>query len=177
MLSKEQKQRLIALHGYEWVDEEDDQSTAERLHTILSRIDSIEELWYAASVVEWAPEDGDLDFFRNHPLCDRGLALRLYWGFQPDHYYRQKDKGKALGKEERARFTVMKEIEADLLAGRYPRELIAFDPKDVVGREITDEDRSRPGLRHIPKELRIPTTGAMYALDYTVAVFGPNGGA
>jgi GH35 family endo-1,4-beta-xylanase len=173
MLNKSQKERLQLLHSYDWVDEQNGTSkTKQNLHKILNKIESIEELWYASYIIEWEPAEGDLDFFRNHPLCDKGLALWMYWGLQPDYFYRQKEKKKEFSELDEKHFKAVKEIEQDLLGGRYKKEEISFDPKDVVGREITDIDKYRPGLKKIPKELRKPTIGTSFPLDYSEPVFG-----
>jgi hypothetical protein len=162
MLTCAQRVRLQLLHSYEWSDE-DESTTKKNLDSILSSIESVEELWYASYVIQWAPEKGDLRFFYEHDLCDRGLALFLYWSLRPDSLYRAKAEG---GDRDMDYWDTMKTIEARLLGGFYSAERIAFDPLTDLG------PRESKSLSYVPDQLKLPTRGVKYDLDYTTAIFG-----
>ena len=61
MLNSDQKDRLQTLHSYEWVDQDIESQSKTNLNELLGKIDSIEELWYASFIIQWSPEEGDLE--------------------------------------------------------------------------------------------------------------------
>lgn len=160
MLTAPQKQRLQTLHAYAWADEDDVASQRPKLPELLGAIDSLEELWYASFIIQWEPENGDLEFFYTHRLCDLGLATFLYWALQPASLYTAQQQNKMDGFQA-SYWTVVKDIEEKILSGQYRDELIAFAP-------MTDLHQIDPrGLLLIPEELKRTTTGTHYGVDYS----------
>ena len=163
MLNSDQKDRLQTLHSYEWVDEDDENQSKANLNELLGKIDSIEELWYTSFIIQWSPEEGDLEFFYTHPLCDKGLALFLYWALDPVDLYKINCDGE-LNSFQKSYWLILKKIEELYASNRY-KEVIAFDPFKNGFRKKTD------GIELIPEQLKQHTQGVEYDLNYN-CVFG-----
>ena len=145
MLSKEQKERIQTLAEFEWFDDDDSDEEADRkLAELMSQISTEEELLYASIAKVWDFDESTIWILFDHPLSDYGLALRWYWMSQPDFYYRQIEKQKELSASEVESWKVIQELESRLLSGHYGDAKTAFDPEEVVGREISDTDKYRP---------------------------------
>jgi len=142
MLTETQKKRLQYLHSYEWAEGNEE----ENLKALLAKIDSHEELWFASFIIMWSPEEGDLKFFYTHSLCDRGLAMFLYWALGPMELYKAQNENK-MDELQKSYFKVLKEIEGLLLSDHYSNGKIAFDPFKESWR------KKEKGLELVPEEL------------------------
>ncbi len=152
MLSDAQKDRLQSLHAYEWADDDPDVSKA-NLDAIFSEIDSHEELWYASFIVQWDVDDGSLDRILDHSLCDRGIALFIYWLLDPVSVHRSNDTHRLVLK-----------LEGRFAKDHYPGGLIAFSPTDSP-----NWCRDQGG---VPDKMLESTMGTALDFDYRSAVFG-----
>jgi len=158
MLSKTQKERLRYIHSYGWLIEGNYNKTEESLQRVLKAVETIEELWYLSTIIQWSVEEGDLAYFYKHPLCDRGLAMTMYWCFSPNELYLSQQEGK-LSSYEQPYLDLVKEIESLLTSDFYKRELIAFD---LFNSSFKIKNK---GLELIPDELKKPTEGSTFSLD------------
>ena len=140
-LTQEQKERLQLIHSYEWCDD-DAKVTQANLNSILSQIDSPMELWYSSYIIPWSVEDGQLDFFIEHPLCDEGLALFIYSKLYSDT----------------ANGTLRRTL--DLLESRFKQE------------EYTKGVIAYSADINLPTHIPIKTEGIDLAMDFTLIVFG-----
>ncbi|MES2569998.1 MAG: DUF4274 domain-containing protein [Verrucomicrobiota bacterium] len=166
MFNESQKLRLQKLAEYKWYNPGDDDATIlAKLSRLMSEIETPEELVYSAIVKIWSFEDESIWFILDHPICDYGIALRIYWMCQPDFFYRLIEKGEELEEDEKQKWEMIKQIEARLLSGYYKQKNVAFDPSDAVGRAISDADPYRPGLRLIPQELKAESFGEVIVFN------------
>ena len=140
-ITAEQKERLQAIHSYEWCDD-DPEVTQSNLDNILSKIDSPVELWYSSYIIPWSIEDGQLNFFVEHPLCDEGLALFIYSKLHS-------------GSGDRATESTLETIDSKFKQGEYTKGVIAYST------EI-----------NLPMHIPAKTEGLELELDYTSIVFG-----
>jgi len=72
-LTTEQKDRLWGIQAYEWVEQ------GLSKEEIFKKVESPFELFYMSIVAMWDVSEGDFDRFIDHPQCDLGLALLIYW--------------------------------------------------------------------------------------------------
>lgn len=156
MLTVAQQGRLQSLHAYEWLDEEV-LVTNKNLDAIFLQIETPEELWYASFIVPWDLADGSLRRILDHRLCDRGIALFVYWSLDPISFHRRGGEiGHPIG-------TLIKQIEQRFAEGYYLSEQIAYSPlKSGNYRDRHDG---------VPASMLNSTSGLSVELDYRNAVF------
>jgi hypothetical protein len=163
MLTREQRQRLDSLTCYDWWKEGEDPEGS--LRALVARIDSPEELWFAVIAKEWDMDENEFDPVLDHPLCDRGIALMIYWLSAPDYYYWKLENGRSLSEHEIKRWTAIKRLEEKLLTG-FLDERTAFDPTAFIQHSCKAPDDYRPGIRLMPELLKRPTNGAKFPLSH-----------
>ena len=153
MLSPEQKERLQIIHSYEWAVDDSNQSRA-NLCSLYQQITTPEELWFASFIIALDPTNGSWSMILDHPSCDKGIALRLYWSLNPCTVLRQERVGPLID--------ILQHIETRLMSGYYRHEKVAFSPA-MLGRNICSD--------LVPAELCQDTCGLQLPLDYRQAVF------
>ncbi len=163
MLTPPQQDRLQSLHAYEWADD-DAAISAGNLATIFDDIETTEELWYASFIVPWDPDEGAFDRILDHQLCDRGIALFLYWSLDPIAFHASGDLPLHTTGQLIAR------IEDSFRDGEYGMERIAYSPAQSPN--YSDDHVG------VPIPMLAPSTGIAVEFDYSTAVFGaqPNSG-
>lgn len=165
-MKQTQINRLQSLADYGWFDDGDSEEVIHmKLSKLMEEIETEEELLYAGHVKEWDFEDASIMILFDHPLCDFGLALRFYWMCQPDYYHRQQEKGKPFQHAEIPTWDIIQKIERRLLAGHYTKRNVSTNPADSVGRPLSDTDKHRPGIRLIPKELKVASEGVSLSFE------------
>lgn len=103
---------------------------------------SAEELHALARQLNW-DDDDTIDRLRrliNHPRCDRGTALQIYWTGEPTFYlgYETRDRVRnELWPEALATYDLLREIEQLVLANRFATAEIPFDPFREDGMDWT----------------------------------------
>ena len=156
MLTAAQKYRLQLLHAYEWVNE-DAAVTSQNLEALFRQIETAEELWYASFIVPWDPAEGSFQRILDHHLCDRGIALFLYWSLNPISFHRPG------GQVSYQNGALIEQIEKRFANGDYLLESVAYSPrKSTHFRERHDG---------VPDSMLNATTGVAVELDYRQAVF------
>ena len=92
-----------------------------------------------------------------HPACDRGTALLLYWRLAPHALRRHPDAASAPARL-RAAVALAWELEARLLAGDFATCLFGFDPSNDAGLDRTrvSEGEAGAAARPMPAELCAP---------------------
>tara|TARA_B100001093_G_C26693759_1_gene955967 strand:+ start:54 stop:572 length:519 start_codon:yes stop_codon:yes gene_type:complete len=167
MLNKEQKNRIQNLAEFEWFNDDDSPDIADKkLADLIAQISTQEELLYAVIAKSWSFEESTIWLLLDHSLCDYGLALRIYWMSQPDFFYRQIEKQKKLNSLEIKSWKGIKNLESRLISEYYGEAQTGFNPQITVGREISDTDKYRPGIRLIPNKLKIPAKGVSIEFDH-----------
>lgn len=156
MLTVAQKHRLQMLHAYEWVDD-DAAVTSQNLDAIFQQIETPEELWYASFIVAWDPLEESLRRILDHQLCDRGIALFVYWSLDPIAFHRL---GGGIGHPNGA---LIEQIEKRFAEGCYLSEEVAYSP--------TKSTNFRHRHDGVPVMMLNATSGVAVELDYTNAVF------
>ncbi|WP_442511858.1 hypothetical protein SH528x_003604 [Novipirellula sp. SH528] len=159
MLEQSQRERLQIIHAYEWAADTEADSNA-NLERLYHAIETVEELWFASFIIPLNPEGGDFSLILDHPLCDRGIASFLYWALDPVKLYAEFESAKMFVPA----LQLLRQIESRLLSGYYQSAVVGFSPT-MLDRQL-EHDR-------IPTELRAPTKGIHFSLDYRDAVFAP----
>lgn len=124
--------------------------TDEQFTEYLSKINSSEPLHYLASGINW---DGDLEainYVVNHPNCDRGTALLVYWYNQPGFWSLKTES--ELKEYELESFQLHRELEKRLLGNFYKQSAICFDPYTDQGLDWVSSLNKRE-LENIPPSL------------------------
>lgn len=147
-LSGEQIQRLLFLLSDGWIDEADEDDYSRSWETFrheLLQIDSPIALHCLAANLNWDYGTTGIRMALDHPLCDAGTALMLYWLGEPGHIARQEPEVVAL----------LNLIQERYLAGSFGPARISIDPHDIFG-----ENKVQVGdVSAIPSMLLTPTPG------------------
>lgn len=156
MLTPAQQERLQTLHAYEWV-ENDPTVTERNLNAIFNAMETAEELWYASFIVAWDSVDGSLDRILNHELCDRGIALFLYWSLNPIAFHASGDSTNDSSGQ------VITKIEEAFKDGRFDTERVTYSPRE--SQNFSDDHAG------VPDQMLAPSSGILVEFDYRTAVF------
>lgn len=143
--------------GRDWSDGEEIGRRAFREE--LARCDSALELHCVASNLNWDLGYDGLRAVLEHPRCDRGTALLLYWFGDPTYAPADPD---AEWNREPAEF--LAGIAERYLRGGFASSAIATDPACAFG-----EDRRFSGNAPVPEAMLAATPGT-YAEDLSVCV-------
>lgn len=138
-LTDEQRARI----DYLLYECEDDVSFVDTL----SQFDSSAELHAFAKQFNWDGGCAELEAVLNHPLCDRGTALMVYWLGEP-LYFADFSTADDVPDVNRGGYHFVKHVESLLMVDRFQYNSIRFDPMadlNVVQR------------RRIENHSRIPT--------------------
>ena len=65
----------------------------------------------------------------DHPLCDQGTALLIFWRNSPEYFYGDEP----VGGWEREPYDLVRQIERRYSAGGYPFAVVKFDPDAFKG--------------------------------------------
>ncbi len=120
------------------------------------------ELHAVALALRRSPDDQRLLELVQHPRCDLGTALLIYWTRSP-HYYLQYTEREQLPEYERPGWDVLRAIEERVQAAGYPPPQIPFDPRhDTLTRPRGVDWTVRPmpsgARREIPAVMREAVT-------------------
>lgn len=152
-LTPEQVDRLERLTEDEWEDRAE-------FDAFFDSVTDPEELHLFADGYNW---DNGRDVLRRvvqHPLCDLGTALLVYWRGGPAYYLRYADPS-GVPAYERDGYDFVQEVESRILSGHYGSARLPFDPRNDAGTDLTREYRKEalPG-RTLPAEVYVPTQRA-----------------
>jgi hypothetical protein len=169
ILTRQQIQRIILLlHAYR--ENDDDPESYEEIELehfmmlyprILAEVESPEELHYYAINYNW---DDGLDLLRpviDHPLCDQGTALFLFWLGQPDWFYDREADGR-IGSGDSDNLRFLKDVQAKYLESGFPSHRIRVDPTDMVfGVDYTEPgpDSTGVGIGLVPALMKQASPG------------------
>ncbi len=145
-LTSEQKKRVEYLATDEWVvdtgADDDEARSLENFRATLSQMSSI-ELHHFAWLFNWDCGTDELAALVEHPECDAGTAMMIFWLGQPTEYYRDNRDGK-LAERQQPAFEFLRHIETRLLSDDFAHSAIACDPFDIMGQPMTrgtDQER------------------------------------
>jgi hypothetical protein len=161
-LEPTQIRRVIAFLEDEWVDEDDASATERALAASLSAMDSPLELHFCALGFDWDTGVDALTRIIEHPLCDRGTALAIFWYGAPDFHY-GKPRAK-LRDYERVVRDLLELIERRTAERSFATEEIRFDPTRARDKDLTAHAREPHADRAIPAVMFEPSPGELPAV-------------
>ena len=178
LLTREQTRRIRFLLHLVWENDADpdtdvvlyDEATFERPadgdHLIaaeLARIESPIELHYYALNLDQDGGEAALRAVLDHPLCDVGTALMIYWLAQPDLRLGWEADGEALEYDPEG-LAFIKQVQERLINQDFANSMIRFDPRCFLGVDFTVPDGGSTGMHLIPAALKEASPGR--ELDY-----------
>ncbi|WP_439623415.1 hypothetical protein [Gemmata sp.] len=153
--SAQQRRRVAWLLDGHLADDYDEATHDARWERQFAAVASPEELFlYAAGS---HPNQSPREWRRllDHPLCDAGTAILIFWRNSPVHYYGDEP----AGGWDRERYALVREIERRYSAGGYPSAVVRFDPASFKGRSLLAGHRAEE-LERVPEVMRRPSPGA-----------------
>jgi len=154
MLTKSQIRLLSRLEDdYSHIDSDED------LWGMLKLIDSPIQLHFLPSLLNWDSgwTNEIMHWVLEHPLCDAGTALYIYWLSEPDWFYTNKAAGE-IPKWAEDGYALFKKCEGLYLADKFSQGAIRFNPRD--GRYLPkDPSRDSDIECMIPEKLKVATPG------------------
>jgi hypothetical protein len=129
----------LVLYGYEKV----------------SSLQTSEELHLLAWNYNWDNSDA-VEVMRhiiNHPLCDQGTALLIYWYAGPCYVYARPDETARSDTADHALYALVEEIERNYLAAKFRYQSIRFDPQYDDGIDWTQDCTHARLRRRIPEAM------------------------
>jgi hypothetical protein len=158
-LTKEQAERVEYLASDQWVVDDDSMDSDARswhnFRKVLSLMSFI-ELHHFACNFNWDGGVDELDAVIDHPACDAGTALMIYWLGQPATCYRMAARRTICEKSD-AVVSLLRKIEFKIENNVFQSNLIACDPTNIMGQPMTrGSDRDRAV---VPARMFRATTG------------------
>jgi hypothetical protein len=123
----------------------------------MARLTTPETLHRRALAYNWDAGVAGARRIVQHPACDRGTALMVYWRLAPHALRRHPDAAHAPARV-RAEVALAWELEARLLAGDFATSHFRFDPTNDAGLDRTQvtEEEARAAARPMPAALCAP---------------------
>jgi hypothetical protein len=131
----------------------DEWESKEELSRFFESISDAEELHLYADGFNWDTGVEQMRRVIQHPLCDRGTALLIYWRGAPGYYARFGDRAETRNPDQADHYDLLQEIEQKVTSGEFPTRRFIYDPKSDRGRDMTAEHNKGPQKRLIPAEM------------------------
>jgi hypothetical protein len=144
---------LIDGHLADGYDEATFESRWEREFAALS---SPEELFLLASGSHPAQSPAEWQRLLDHPLCDQGTALLVFWRNSPVYYYGDEP----AGGWDRERFELVRTIAGRCATGGYPTAVVRFDPAAFKGHSFLS-GYTATELARVPAHMRVACPGEL----------------
>jgi hypothetical protein len=141
--------------------------TAEDPRALLGAVTDAEELHRMALQFNWDCGCAELRLIVEHPMCDEGTALLVFWPGQPG-WHRER-RPSELPPSEREVWLLQQLIEQRYAAGAYSRARFRVDPHNICGHDLLKEYRPDRCICPIPPALLHASPGleaAPLAVDY-----------
>jgi hypothetical protein len=157
-LTDQQRKRVEWLLEGHLTDEglEDAEFTAE-WERRFAALESSEELFLFAHHASGDLTAAEWRRVIDHPLCDRGTALLVFWRNSPAYLYQYASAADVPYDD--GRYELVKDIERLYLAGAFPDRGLRFDPASFRGHNLLQSHPEGGGGERIPPELRRPSPG------------------
>jgi hypothetical protein len=143
-------------------------SSEDELWDLLRRVDSPLQLHYLPEILNW--DSGwtydIVGWILEHPLCDAGTILLIYWMNDP-RFYKKHERAGTIPKWAERGYELHKKCEALYLGGRISSGTIRYNPRDGRDLPVRPERDSADDLL-IPPELKTASTGEE-VVDYSTA--------
>ena len=117
-----------------------------------------------AKFYNWDGGCGPLFEVIRHPRCDEGTARLIYWYGEPDFACQFLDASEVPDFCAEV-YALLTEIEQRVKGGFYKRSVLAFDPRNVDGADLTsgldteEMKREIPDFMYPPKRTRVKKRG------------------
>ena len=155
-LTPYQRRRIAWLKDGHFDDDSDFEDSAfqARWQQHFAAMATPEEMFLHVSEMHPACQPHEWQAILDHPLCDRGIAVLIYWRNSPAYYYGEEPAGgfDADG------YSLIKQIEQRCSTGGFPSEVVKFDPRSFKGFSFLD-NVSPETLARIPMPMRSPSPG------------------
>lgn len=154
-LSQQQRHRVAWLiDGH--LDDEDESTFDDRWERQFAAISSPEELFLFASESHPAQTPREWRRVLDHPLCDQGAALLIFWRNSPVYMYGEAPAGGWEWCQEN--YDLVREIAERYVAGGYPFAMVRFDP--AAFKNFSFLDGHKPELlARVPADMLRPSPG------------------
>ena len=144
--SEVQIRRITCFATDQWVCDDAEESD-HALEKILRQVESPFELHQMAANFNWDTGHGPMEKIIEHPFCEKGTALMIYFLGKPEWYYRHLQNGRPLIGDQPVTFEFLKKIEEGIEHGRFEDGKIKFDPRRVRN---SMDSLGRPGAELVP---------------------------
>ena len=138
-LTPEQIARVEYLASDDWVvdsgAEEDEASSWRNFSDTLQKMSAV-ELHHFTCNFNWDGGMEELDAVVEHPECDAGTALMIYWLAQPADYHRMAKRGN-LSPSFKSVLSLLLKIEDRIRNNAFATHRIACDPTNIMGQPMT----------------------------------------
>jgi hypothetical protein len=163
-LSEKQIDRLKFLLREVWESTDDKKTQIGLFRDELANVQSAEELHQFALCYNWDDGAERLESVINHPLCDQGTALLVFWVGEPWCFYAPADRP-AAEHGSRPTYNLLKLIEQKYLANEFKKQTIKVDPSKIDGLNYLkiQADWQREGYKWIPLGMTWPSSGQTVA--------------
>jgi hypothetical protein len=155
-LTPQQRQRVAWIIDGHLADDYDEDTHEQQRAQALAELATPEELFLFASESHPAQEPGKWRWVIEHPLCDRGTALLVFWRNSPVRVYSDE---LCENESDRERSELVREIAARCAANQWPFSRVRFDPTAFKGFSFLDSYEPDE-LARVPAHMLIPTPGA-----------------
>ena len=164
-LKKPQLERLHYLvRGHwanDWLDEKETKSAATRKYKkSLAEIESPEELHQLAWNHNWDDGIQFLEWMVEHPQCDKGTALLIFWLGEPAFHFRF-SKRNEVSDWAFPTWKFLKKLSERYLEESFAHQKIKTDPSNIWQVNYLEKPRNEEGmgLYRIPYGLCVPSPG------------------
>lgn len=155
-LTAQQRKRVAWLIDGHLADDYDEATFDARWNREFAALSTPEELFLFASESHPSQEPAEWRRVLDHPLCDQGTALLIFWRNSPVYCYGDEPAG-GWG-HNRERYELVREIAGRCAAGEYPSAVVRFDPANFK-RFSFFAGHTAAELERVPAHIRIPSPG------------------
>jgi hypothetical protein len=134
---------------------QDEWESEDELWQFFETVTDSEELHLYADGFNWDTGVEEMRRVIEHPLCDRGTALLIYWRGAPGWYARYTDRSETRNPDQADHYDLLREIEQKIIGGHFHTLRFPYDPKSDRGHDMTTQYGSAGQKRPIPPEMFI----------------------
>lgn len=119
------------------------------------------ELHVFADTYNWDKDDGAMVRIAQHPYCEAGTALMIYWLIDPVYYLAKyasrKEAEEDPGYVSLEHYDLLHYIQNKYISGGYPKKFVSYDP--VGNNDAAPPDKTRgEGKQEVPPIMYEPVT-------------------
>jgi len=132
---------------------QDEWESPDELWQFFETVTDAEELHLYADGFNWDTGVEELRRVIQHPLCDGGTALLIYWRGAPGWYARYTDHSEVRPPDQVDQYDLLREIEQKIIGGHFRTRRFDYNPKSDRGNDLTSRYHDVPRKRQIPPEM------------------------